>query len=148
MSVRMVVLLVGLGLGSAASADSRGGVWVYQPDGGSYRVESRSYQYDPRSPYPQHRQYPQNLPPRYQGQLPPRYYDRHNGADRPRWNHDRRGDVHQFPRWKDERRSGFDRPRHWDRDHSRVFGRAPLIRDGRDFRMHQRRGFNDRHDHR
>jgi hypothetical protein len=93
MNIRMAVLLLGLGFGTHVCADSRGGVWFYQPDGGSYRVESRSYQYDPRSPYSHYRQYPQNLPPRYQGQLPPQYYDRHRGSDRHRWNHGRRGEI-------------------------------------------------------
>ena len=146
MKTRIAVLLLGLGLGAQSAADSRAGVWVYQPDGGSYRVETRPYQYDPRSPYSQHRQYQQNLPPRYHGQLPPQYYDRHRGSDRHRWKHDRRGDFIQRPRWRDERRSGFDHPSRWDRHPSRHFGRPPLVRDGRDFRMHQRRDFHGRYE--
>jgi hypothetical protein len=139
MKIRIVVLLLGLGLGTQAYADSRGGVWFYQPDGGSYRVDSRSYQYDPRSPYPQHRQYPQNLPPRYQRQLPPQYYDRHRGSDRERWGNDRRRAIDQLQ----GRQSRFDRPQRWDRN-DRHFGRPPLVRDGRDYRMHQHRDFNNR----
>lgn len=145
MKLRIAVLLLGLGFGAQACAESRGGVWVYQPDGGSYRVESRAYQYDPRSPYPQHRQYPQNLPPRYQGQLPPQYYDRHRGSDRHHWDHGRRSEIRQPQRWKDGRRSRFDSPSRWERDHSRNFGRPPLVRDGRDYRMHQWRDFDGRH---
>lgn len=146
MNIRMMVMVLGLGIAGQAIADGRGGVWVYQPDGGSYRVENRSYQYDPRSPYPQHKQYPQNnLPPRYQGQLPPQYYERHRGSERPRWNNDRRGDARQLQRWKDERRSGFDRPQRWSGDHSGNFGRRPPIRDGRDYRTHQRHDYNGRH---
>ncbi|VXC89083.1 conserved exported hypothetical protein [Pseudomonas sp. 9Ag] len=145
MKIPMALLLLALGFGNHAFADSRGGVWVYQPDGGSYRVESRGYQYDPRSPYPQHRQYPQNLPPRYQGQLPPQYYDRHRGADRHSWDHRRRTEGRHPQRWKDERNSRFDHPSRWDRDHSRDFRRPPLVRDGRDYRMHHRRDFDGRH---
>ena len=59
MKIPMAIMLLFMGFVTQACADSRGGVWVYQPDGGSYRVESRAYQYDPRSPYPQYRQYPQ-----------------------------------------------------------------------------------------
>ncbi len=51
MNIRMMLVAIGLGLATQASADSRGGVWVYQPDGGSYRVESGPRVYDPRSPY-------------------------------------------------------------------------------------------------
>lgn len=145
MKIRMMILLLGLGFGTQACADTRGGVWVYQPDGGSYRVDSRSYQYDPRSPYPQHRQYPQNLPPRFQGQLPPQYYDRHRGSDRQRWNHERRGDARQQQRWKERNRSRFDQPSRWDRGQSRDFGRPPLVRDGRDHRILQRRDSNSRY---
>ncbi|WP_256681223.1 hypothetical protein [Pseudomonas sp. IC_126] len=145
MKIPLVILLLGLGFGTQACAQSRGGVWVYQPDGGSYRVENRAYQYDPRSPYSQHRQYPQNLPPRYQGQLPPQYYDRHRGTDRQRWSHERRGEIHRPQRWNDGRKSGFDRPQRWHREHPQRFGRSPMIRDGRDYRMHQRRDFNGRH---
>ncbi|MFG3454250.1 hypothetical protein [Stutzerimonas stutzeri] len=149
MKNRVVLFLLGLGLSAQAGADSRGGVWFYQPDGGSYRVESRSYQYDPRSPYPQHRQYPQNLPPRYQGQLPPQYYDRHRGSDRQRWNHQRRGEIGQFQRWDNRGKSRVDRPQRWRRDHPNSFGRPPVVRDGRDYRMHQRRDYNGRrHYHR
>ncbi|MCQ4258434.1 hypothetical protein [Stutzerimonas stutzeri] len=145
MKIRMMVMVLGLGIAAQASADSRGGVWFYQPDGGSYRVESRSQQYDPRSPYPQHRQYPQNLPPRYQGQLPPQYYERHRGSDRQHWNHERRGDARQLQGWKGERRSGLDRPQRWDRDRSNNYGRRPPVRDGRDYRTHQRHDYNGRH---
>lgn len=145
MKIPMLIVLLSLGLGTQACADSRGGVWFYQPDGGSYRVDSRSYQYDPRSPYPQHRQYPQNLPPRYQGQLPPQYYDRHRGSDRHRWNQERRGEIRQFQRWDNGRRSGFDQPHRLRQDRPQNFGRPPLVRDGRDYRMNQRRGFNARH---
>ena len=144
MKIRIVALLLGLGIGAQAYADARGGVWFYQPDGGSYRVDSRSYQYDPRSPYPQHRQYPQNLPPRYQGQLPPQYYDRHRGSDRQRWNHDRRRETQQRQRWNNGRQQGFDHPQRWNRDDRQSFGRAPLIRDGRDYRMQPHRDFNNR----
>lgn len=144
MKIRILAVSFGLVLATQACADSRGGVWFYQPDGGSYRVDSRSYQYDPRSPYPQHRQYPQNLPPRYQGQLPPQYYDRHRGSDRQRWNHDRRRAIQQLQRWDNGRQSRFDRPQRWDRDH-RGIGRPPLVRDRRDFRMHQHRDFNRGH---
>ncbi|MCQ4313202.1 hypothetical protein NAV33_15005 [Pseudomonas stutzeri] len=143
MKIRILVLLLGLGLGTQAYADSRGGVWFYQPDGGSYRVDSRSYQYDPRSPYPQHRQYPQNLPPRYQGQLPPQYYDRHRGSDRQRWDNDRRRAINQLQGSNNGRHSGFDRSQRWNRN-DRNFGRPPLVRDGRDYRMHQHRDFNNR----
>ncbi len=146
MKIRMMMMMVlGLGLVAQASADSRGGVWVYQPDGGSYRVESRSHQYDPRSPYPQHRQYPQNLPPRYQGQLPPQYYERHRGSDRQRWNHERRDNGRPLQRWNDPRKPGLDRPQRWNRDHSGNFGRRPPARDGRDYRTHQRHDYNGRH---
>lgn len=145
MKIRMIVMVLSLCIAGQASADARAGVWVYQPDGGSYRVENRAYQYDPRSPYPQHRQYPQNLPPRFQGQLPPQYYERHRGSDRQRWNHENRGDARQLQRWKDERRSGFDRPQRWNRDQSNSLGRQPPIRDGRDFRSHQRHEYNGRH---
>ena len=146
MNIRMMVMVLGLGIAGQAIADGRGGVWVYQPDGGSYRVENRSYQYDPRSPYPQHKQYPQNnLPPRHQGQLPPQYYERHRSSERPRWNNDRRGDARQLQRWKDERKSGFDRPHRWSGDHSGNVGRRPPIRDGRDYRTHQRHDYNGRH---
>ncbi|QGZ32204.1 hypothetical protein [Stutzerimonas stutzeri] len=145
MKISTLVVLVALGLGTQAFADSRGGVWVYQPDGGSYRVDSRPYQYDPRSPYSQHRQYPQNLPPRYQGQLPPQYYDRHRGSDRQRWSHERRSDIRQPQRWNNGRKPGFDQPHRLHRDHSRHMGRPPLVRDGRDYRVQQRRGFNERH---
>lgn len=145
MKIRMMVMVLSLGIASQANADSRGGVWVYQPDGGSYRVENRAHQYDPRSPYPQHRQYPQNLPPRYQGQLPPQYYERHRGSGQQRWNHERRGDARQHQRWREDRRSGFDRPQRWSRDQSNSFGRQPPIRDSRDFRTHQRHDYNGRH---
>lgn len=136
MKIPMTIMLLLMGFGTQACADSRGGVWVYQPDGGSYRVESRGYQYDPRSPYPQYRQYPQNLPPRYQGQLPQRYYDRHRQADPRGWRHHRHGEFR--PRWSDRGRSRFDHPQRWRDDGPQHFGRAPLIRNRGDLRMHQR----------
>ena len=105
MNIRMIVLAFGLGLAASVHADAPGRVWVYQPDGGSYRI-GNTQRYDPRSPYSQHRQYQQNLPPRYQGQLPPQYYDRHRGLDRPqRWNGYRPG-FDRPQRWQHERRQG------------------------------------------
>lgn len=118
MTIRTLLLLLSLSLALPVQADAPGRVWVYQPDGNSYRIGSGSYRYDPRSPYPQHRQYRQNLPPRFQGQLPPQYYDRQRGVDRP-------------PRWQHERRSGGYR---WDH--------GP--QQGRDYRPAQRRDFNQR----
>jgi hypothetical protein len=112
MGIRMTVVLLAMGLATQAYADSRGGVWFYQPDGGSYRVESRSYGYDPRSPYPQHRQYPQNLPPRYQGQLPQQYYDRHRGSGRSGWDTDRRA-IDRLQRWDSRNPPRLDRDHRW-----------------------------------
>ena len=132
MNTRSLLLLLGLGLSLAlpVQADRSGRVWVYQPDGNSYRIGSGSYRYDPRSPYPQHRQYQQNLPPRYQGQLPPQYYDRHRNVDRPqRWNDGRRPGINHPPRWQHERRSG---------SYSRDYG----PRQGRDYQPPQRRDLN------
>ena len=141
MKIPMAIMLLFMGFVTQACADSRGGVWVYQPDGGSYRVESRAYQYDPRSPYPQYRQYPQNLPPRYQGQLPPRYYDRHRQADPQSWRHQRHGEYRRH--WNDRGRSGIDRPQRWHHDRPQQYGRSPLIRDRGDLRMYPR-DFGDR----
>ncbi len=65
MKLRILVGIVGLGLALGAHADSRGGVYVYKAgDHGYYGAgsQARSYQYDPRSPYPQHPQYQRNLP--------------------------------------------------------------------------------------
>ncbi|MCJ0974932.1 hypothetical protein MST27_16280 [Pseudomonas sp. PS1] len=132
MNIRMMLVAVGLGLATQASADSRGGVWVYQPDGGSYRVESGPRVYDPRSPYSNFPQYRQNLPPRMQGQLPPRYYDRHRGHDGRGWNRDRRSD------WKSHDRHGrLDRPQRWHRDDGRRHDRPPV----RDYRAFQQRSY-------
>lgn len=145
MTVRLLILMLGLGLGIQAHADSRGGVYVYQPNGGSYRIESRpSYRYDPRSPYSNHRQYPQNLPPRYQGQLPPQYYDRHRGVDRNRWNQDRRNETHRLQRRDDRGRPDLDRPQRWQPDDPRRFSRPPLIRDRHDYRVQRDRNFGNR----
>ena len=126
MNLKIVLLsLFALGLATQAAADTRAGVWVYQPDGNSYRVENYPRQYDPRSPYPQHRQYPQNLPPRYQGQLPPSYYDRYQRQDpRRHWKPRHRFDHDQRPRWKQDR---------WADER-----RAPIIRDGRGYRLERR----------
>lgn len=132
MNARTLFSLLGLALSLAlpVQADTPGRVWVYQPDGNSYRIGSGSYRYDPRSPYPQHRQYQQNLPPRYQGQLPPQYYDRHRNFDRPqRWNNGRQPGINHSQRWQHERRSG-----NYSRDHG--------PRQGRDYRPPQRRDFN------
>ena len=137
MNVKIVLLsLLVSGLASHAAADTRAGVWVYQPDGNSYRIENQPRQYDPRSPYPQHRQYPQNLPPRYQGQLPPRYYDRHPRQERyedryrdrfedrrPRWEDRYRHEQHRSPRWQQDRRADDRRP--------------PII-NGRGYRLERR----------
>lgn len=132
MDIRTLLLLLGLSLAAPVQADAPGRVWVYQPDGASYRIGGGSYRYDPRSPYPQHRQYQQNLPPRYQGQLPPRYYDRHRGVDRPqRWNDGRRPGLQRPQRWQHDRRPGSYR-----RDHG--------WHQGRDYRPPQRRDFNQR----
>ena len=106
----LLLPLLALGLASLAAAETRAGVWVYQPDGNSYRIESGPRQYDPRSPYPQYRQYPQNLPPRYQGQLPPRYYDRHLREDPRRHWHPRDRYDERRPRWQHERRFEEYRP--------------------------------------
>ncbi|WP_312932924.1 hypothetical protein [Stutzerimonas nitrititolerans] len=122
MNIRTLVLLLGLSLAVPVQADAPGRVWVYQPDGASYRIGGGAYRYDPRSPYPQHRQYRPNLPPRYQGQLPPQYYDRHRGLDRPQ-------------RWDDGRRHGLDRPQRWHHEH-----RQGSYRRGQ--------GWNQRHDYR
>ena len=139
MSVKIVLLsLLVSGLASHAAADARAGVWVYQPDGNSYRVDNYPRQYDPRSPYPQHRQYPQNLPPRYQGQLPPRYYERYPRQERyeeryrdrfqdrrPRWDERYRHEQHRSPRWQQDR---------WADER-----RAPII-NGRGYRLEPRDG--------
>lgn len=129
MNARSLLLLLGLGFSLVlpAQADTSGRVWVYQPDGNSYRIGSGSYRYDPRSPYPQHPQYRQNLPPRYQGQLPPQYYDRHRNLDRPqRWNG---GRPNHPQHWQHEQRSG-----------NYGWGHGP--RQGRDYRPPQRRELN------
>lgn len=130
MDIRTVVILLGLGLAASVQADAPGRVWVYQPDGGSYRIENRSYQYDPRSPYSQHRQYRQNLPPRYQGQLPPQYYDRHRGLDRPQ-------------RWGNDARHGLNRPQRWQHDHRpRAYQRSPGLNERRGFGSQPHRGID------
>jgi len=104
-NIRTIALVLGIGLALQVHADAPGRVWVYQPDGGSYRIDNHTPRYDPRSPYSPHRQYQQNLPPRYEGQLPPRYYDRHR-LDRPqRWNGHRPG-VERPQRWQHERPQG------------------------------------------
>jgi hypothetical protein len=134
-------LVWGVGLAGAASAETRGGVWIYQPDGGSYRVErpASGYRYDPRSPYPQYRQYPQNLPPRYQAPASPRYYGRSWEQERRQGIAHRRHD-HRWPRAIDGQQQDH-RPRHLDpsrqwRHDARRFNRAPLphrFRERRDF---------------
>ena len=133
MNIKTLMLLLGLSLTVPVHADAPGRVWVYQPDGASYRIGAGSQRYDPRSPYSQHRQYQQNLPPRYQGpgyqgQLPPRYYDRHRGFDRSqRWNDGRRHGLDRPQRWQHERRSGLYRgDRGWRQ--GRDYG-PPLRRD-------------------
>ena len=132
MNIRTVALLLGVALAAPVHADAPGRVWVYQPDGGSYRIENRSYQYDPRSPYSQHRQYRQNLPPRYQGQLPPQYYDRHRGLDRSQ-------------RWNNDARPGLSRPQRWHQNHRPgAYLRGPGFNDRRDYRQQPRHGIDRR----
>lgn len=134
MSIRMVLAAVSLGLAFQVSADSRGGVWVYQPDGGSYRVQSGPRIYDPRSPYSNFPQYRQNLPPRMQGQLPPQYYDRHRGNGGRDW------DRGRYQGWKQERHGRFERPPRWHRHDDRRHDRPPV----RDYRALQQRGYESR----
>ncbi|WP_313085276.1 hypothetical protein [Pseudomonas sp.] len=141
----LIALLWGLGLAGAACAETRGGVWIYQPDGGSYRVErpAAGYRYDPRSPYPQYRQYPQNLPPRYQVPSSPRDYGRSWERERRQgMDHHRRD--HRWPRVIDRQQQRDHRPHHVDpsrqwRHDARRFDRAPLPRQYR-----ERRGFERR----
>ncbi|HCJ28232.1 MAG TPA: hypothetical protein DHV63_02795 [Pseudomonas sp.] len=143
MRIRLVVLLLGLGLALQVQGDSRGSVFVYQPNGGSYRVDSPAHRYDPRSPYSNHRQYPQNLPPRYQGQLPPQYYERHRGGQH-RWNEHRRNEVRRLQQRDGRWRSNIDRPQRWQHNEPRRSGRPPLIRDRHDYRVQGQRNFNNR----
>lgn len=128
MNIRIVALLLGLGLAAPVHADAPGRVWVYQPDGGSYRIDNRSHRYDPRSPYSQHRQYQQNLPPRYQGQLPPQYYDRHRSLGR----------------WSNDPRSGLDRPQRWQHEQRQGSYRRPGLQQRHDYRPPQRGNFERR----
>lgn len=146
MKLKIVLLLslFVLTLASHAAADTRAGVWVYQPDGNSYRVDNYPRQYDPRSPYPQHRQYPQNLPPRYQGQLPPPYYDRHSRPDR--YDDRFRGrfdehSKHRHPQWDRRHRHEPDLHPRWQQDRWADERRAPILHDGRGYRLERR------HDH-
>jgi hypothetical protein len=128
--------LAALLLATPLTAETRGGVWVYQPEGNSYRIENRHPQYDPRSPYPQHRQYPQNLPPRYQGQLPPRHYDNYPRQDRYEERYRDRFQDRQ-PRWDARQRHGYDQRPRWQHDHRLEERRAPVIR-GRGYRLEGR----------
>lgn len=131
MNIRTIVLLLGLALTAPVHADAPGRVWVYQPDGGSYRIGSGTHRYDPRSPYSQHRQYQQNLPPRFQGQLPPQYYDRHRGLDRQQ-------------RWNNGPRPGLDRPQRWQHEHRQGSHRRHGMNLRHDYRQPQRGYFNQR----
>ena len=137
MNVKIVLLsLLVSGLASHAAADTRGGVWVYQPDGNSYRIENQPRQYDPRSPYPQHRQYPQNLPPRYQGQLPPRYDERHPRQERYDERYRDRFEDRR-PRWDDRPRQHYDQRPRWQHDRRADHHRPPII-NGRGYRLERR----------
>lgn len=144
MRIRLMVLLLGLGMALQVLADSRGSVFVYQPNGGSYRVESPAPRYDPRSPYSNFRQYPQNNPPRFQGQLPPQYYERHRGAGQQRWNGHHRNDSHRLHSRDGRFRSDFNRPQRGQRHEPRNFSRPPMIRERRDYRVQGQRNFNSR----
>lgn len=143
MRIQLMVLLFGLGLGLQVQADSRGGVFVYQPNGGSYRVESPAPRYDPRSPYSNHRQYPQNTPPRFQGQLPPQYYERHRGNGQ-RWNEHRRHEGYRSHSRDGRFRSDMKRPHPGQRYDSRQFHRPAPIRERHGYRVQSQQHFNSR----
>ena len=144
MRIRYMILLLGLVVGLQAQADSRGGVYVYQPNGGSYRVDQPAQRYDPRSPYSNYRQYPQNLPPRFQGQLPPQYYERHRGTDQHRWKGHHRDKGHHLHQRDGRWRADVERPHRWSRQDPRHSSQPPLNRHRYDYRAQGQRSFDNR----